>query len=64
MDFILCLGKFSCANAGSNVAATCHVGVRVCVCVLTSVNDEAYGVLAQSVIKGNHNHGVGVAGQL
>lgn len=52
VDFTLCLGKFSCVSTGARV------------CVLTRVNDEAYGVLAQSVIKRNHNHGVGVAGQL
>lgn len=30
----------------------------------TCVDDEPYGVWAQCVIEGDHNHGVGVAGQL
>lgn len=30
----------------------------------TCVDDEPYGIWAQCVIEGDHNHGVGVAGQL
>lgn len=38
-------------------AAACgHLFVNVCVYLLTSVNDEPYGVWAQRVIKGNHDH--------
>lgn len=29
----------------------------------TRVDDEPYGIRAQCVIEGDHNHGVGVAGQ-